>query len=142
MKMKAWQNHLHDICVAEKRNQLDRVGAASINKNFQDYCHKHRDYSKNNEAPWQVMSKGDYLNMPFVVWAKVIKHKADDKNRPSPKAGSKSPAKHQQTSLSEVFCKCAGANCDVAAGATSLHAGSGAPDPGPWCPTVSPRSEV
>ena len=81
-KMKDWQRHLQDICVAEKTNQLDRLGAASINRNFQECCHKHHGaHSGNTEAPWKVVSDFAYRNMPFVVWAKVI-------------GRSNSPAKH------------------------------------------------
>ena len=79
--MTAWQHHLNDICVAEKKNQLDRLGAASINKKFQECCHKNGAYSRNTEAPREVTSDIDYRNVPFVVWAKVIER-------------SNSPAKH------------------------------------------------
>ena len=76
--MESWQTHMIDICVAEKKNQLQRFGSETINSDFRRHCHHHRTSGENPCAPWSVLSDTDYENMPIVVWARVLKKKSPD----------------------------------------------------------------
>ena len=79
MHMESWQRHMSEICIAEKKNQLERLGSETINSDFLRHCHVHKITGQNIHRPWSVLSDTDYYNMPFVVWARVRKyHPAPD----------------------------------------------------------------
>ena len=74
MNMVSWKRQMHEICFAEKKNQLERLGSETINSDFLGQCHLHRTIGQNIHRPWSVLSDTDYSNMPFVVWARALKY--------------------------------------------------------------------
>ena len=97
---------MYEISIQEKRNQLERLSAETINKDFLKSCRNGESAAPSEDIrpPWSVENNQNWENMPFVVWAKVIKKKDVQAAPPNPPP-TKAPANPPPTTTVPVHSR-------------------------------------